>query len=102
MPQQARSAPRRRWLGGKLRSAHAHAAAGILPQLLARMQVAERARDRAEVECGEAFRDVGVISGLPRDRVEDLLRQGGNLDIIAGLARLVRLAGDIVLDPGAL
>src|SRR5207249_4433124 len=50
--------PTRR-LGGELRAAHAHAPARVLPQLLARVQMAERARHGTEVIGAEALRNVG-------------------------------------------
>ena len=54
-----------------MRSANAHPATRVLPQLLGRVQAAERARDGAEIECREALRDVGIVKRLLRDRVEN-------------------------------
>src|SRR5215470_5358841 len=63
--------------------------------------MAERARDRAEVIRGEALRDVGVVERLLANRLQYLVGQRGNLDVIAGEARLIRLAVDVVGDLGA-
>src|SRR5215467_2110934 len=51
-------------------AAHAHAAARVLPQLLGRMQVAERAGDGAEVVRREALGNVGVVARLLGDRLQ--------------------------------
>src|SRR6516225_593181 len=64
--------------------------------------MAERARDRAEVIRGEALGDVGVIERLLADRYQYLVGQGGDLDVVATDARLVRLAVDVVGDLGAI
>src|SRR5262249_59956457 len=53
------------------RAAHAHPAARILPQLLGRMQVAERARDSVEVVGREELGDVRVVERLLLDRRQD-------------------------------
>src|SRR5690349_12336080 len=80
-----------RRLRGEARAAYAQAPARVLPQLLARMQVAERARDGAEVVVREALRHVGVVERLLVDGLQDLLRQRFDGLRIAGLARDVGL-----------
>src|SRR4029453_4955299 len=64
--------------------------------------MAERARDRAEIIRGEALGDVGVIERLLADRSQYLVGQRGDLDVVAGDARLVRLAVGVVGDLGAI
>src|SRR5262249_42393148 len=88
--------PARR-LGRKLRAAHAHAPARVLPQLLARVQMAERARHGAEIVLAEALRNVGIVERLLVDGLQNLVRQGGDLPIIAGNSRGIRRAVDVVL-----
>src|SRR5262245_62158853 len=78
-----------RRFGGKLRPAHAHAAAGILPKLLGRMQVTDGAGDRVEVVGREALGDIGVIERLLLDRRQDVLGERRHLGIGAGAAGLV-------------
>src|SRR5262249_1736694 len=65
--------PPRRRLRRDPRAAHAHPAARILPQLLGRMQVAERARDSVEVVGREELGDVRVVERLLLDRRQDVL-----------------------------
>src|SRR5262249_3382531 len=86
----------------ELRAAQAHLSAWVLPQLLAGMQLAERARDGAEVVGRKPLRDVGVVERLLLDRLRDLLRQRLHLVRIAGLTGLVGLAVDVVVDLGVL
>src|SRR5262249_49618522 len=62
--------------------------------------MAERARDRTEVIRREALGDVGVIERLLADRPQYFIRQGRDLDVVTGDARLVRLAVDVVGDLG--
>src|SRR5881397_544081 len=90
-----------RRLGGKLRSADAHAPALILPELLGRMQMADRARHGAEIKSREPFRNIGVIERLLADRVEDLFRERRHLDIVPGLPWLIGLAIDVIVELGA-
>src|SRR5436190_15771012 len=91
-----------RRLGGKLRSADAHAPARILPELLGRMQMADRARHGAEIKSREPFRNVGVIERLLADRVEDLFRDRRHLDIVPGLPWPLGLAIHLIVDLGTL
>src|ERR1043166_9060938 len=91
-----------RRLCGEGRAAHAHAPARILPQLLRRVQMSERARHGLEVVAGKPFGDVGVIERRGRDRVENLLRQCRYLVLAAALARRVRFACEIGIDSRAI
>src|SRR3954470_24648679 len=91
----------RRRLGGEFRAAHAHAPARILPELLARMQVAERARHGVEVIRREPLRDIGVIERCLGDGLQDFLSQGRDLEIVTGEPCFIRLAVDVVRDLGA-
>src|SRR6266436_9761709 len=86
-----------RQLGRELRAAHAHAPARILPQLLARVQMAERARHGAEVIGAKALRNVGIVERLLGDRLQNFFRQGGDLRLVGGTSRRIRLAVDVVL-----
>src|SRR5215471_20439229 len=61
------------------RATHAHAPARVLPQLLARVQMAERARHGLKVVGRKPLGDVGVVKRLGADRLEDALRQRGDL-----------------------
>src|SRR5438874_12421745 len=91
------SAPRWR-LGGELGAAHAHAAARVLPQLLGRVQMAEGARNGAEIVSREMLRNVGVVKRLFADSVQNFLRELGDCGGVADLARFIRLAVHIVVD----
>ena len=59
-----------RRLGRELRSAHAQAAARVLPELLGRVQAADGAGDGAEIVFGEAQT---CQNGPPRRGVVDLV-----------------------------
>src|SRR5262245_27624099 len=87
----------RRRLGGELRAANAHPTPRILPQLLGRMQVAERARDSVEVVGREALGDVGVVERLLVDRRHYVLGQRRDLGIIASPAGIILPAVDVVI-----
>src|ERR1043166_9728674 len=97
-----RHSPLPRRLRREGRAAHAHAPARILPQLLRRMQMPERARDSLEVVRGKPLGDVGVVERLGRDRVENLLRQRGDLVLAAAFPGLVRFAREKLVDPRAI
>src|SRR5262245_62762391 len=59
--------------------------------------MAERARHSAEIVRAEAFRNVSIVERLLVDRLQNLIPQGGDLPIIAGNSRGIRLAVDVVL-----
>src|ERR1043166_9209827 len=86
------SLPRR--LRRESRAARAHAPARVLPQLLARVQMPERARHGLEVVARKPLGDVGVIKRLGANCFENLLRQRDDLVLAAALARLVGFAGE--------
>src|SRR5262249_56576106 len=60
----------------------------------------EGAGHGGEVRRGEGWGGVGVVGRLFADRVQYFVRQGGDLDVVAGEARLIRLAVDVVDDLG--
>src|SRR5262249_12702682 len=89
------SPPRR--LRGKLRAAHAHASARVLPKPLERVQMTERPRHGAKVIRAEALGNVGIVERLLVDGLQNLIRQGGDPPIIAGNSRGIRLAVNVIL-----